>query len=322
MARVLRDASVNADVEALRVDAVISPCASRKSVRPDERSRAISLPISDQPALETAWLERLRGLEAVTSAKSLYAGRGFHLAVKTAESLQAPLFILSAGLGLVAAHTKIPSYGITVADRGEDSVGARVQGRFDSRLWWSALSRSPFSSPLPALFRGKGLVLAAFSQPYAKMIGSNLDAISDFDLGRLRIFGLNVSGSLPPRVRSSVLPYDERLQSVLPGTRADFAHRAMFHFSSAILASSPSNSYAEHRELVTRALSGKESPIMAERVSLTDDAIIEAILKRLASGAGGIQRTLRAIRHEDRIRCEQARFSRLYKCAESLQTPA
>ena len=299
------------------VSAVIVPCASRKSVPASDNSRAFSLPLSKQSDLETAWMERLATLKSAGPAISLYRGRGFGLAVKTAETVQAPLFILSAGLGLIAATKVIPSYGMTVAGRGDDSVVPRVAGRFDGQSWWKAVCGSRFSSSFSALLPGSGLILAALSQPYARMIASDLDSLSDADLSRLRVCGLSVSASLPHRVRDSVLPYDERLHAILPGTRADFAQRALFHFSSTILVSHSAASLDGHRRCVENALRGKSCARLAERIRLSDEGIIEAISQRLAAGSWGIQRTLRAMRDEDGVSCEQARFSRLYKHVES-----
>lgn len=312
---VVRDRNVKVGLSF--VDAVIVPCAGRKSAHPSDRSRALSLPVSTQADLETAWLERLSTLRTIKPAASLYGGRGFRLALKSAEILQAPLFVLSAGLGLVAGRTEVPSYGMTVAGRGNDTVGSRVRGRFDSVAWWKAVSRGPFSFPLTTLVQGRGSILAALSQPYARMIARELEGLSDADLGRVRICGLNLAASLPGRVQSSILPYDERLHGILAGTRADFAQRALFHFASTVLAAHPHATLAEHSRLVAESLSGKDPIRTVERTRVSDDEIIRAISLRLASGMGGIQRTLHAIRHENGIGCEQARFSRLYKHAES-----
>ena len=298
-------------------NAIIVPCASRKSIPPRADARAQSLPKSRQAALQIAWLDQLSDLPRVVSADALYGGRGFGLATKTAAALGVPLYIISAGLGLVPGSTIVPSYGITVAGRGDDAVARRVIGRFSPEAWWNAVTHGPYSSPLVGVFAGDGLVLAALSQPYARMIGADLAALPEACLSRLRICGLNIAAHLPACVRSVVLPYDERLHGIIPGTRTDFAQRALFHFSTQILVHHPTASSPEHARCVKAALKGKKAVTTVDRARLSDDRIIDAIAQRLDAGEAGIQRTLRALRHEDGIGCEQARFSRLYKHAES-----
>ena len=298
-------------------DAIIVPCASRKSILPVVKARAQSLPKLRQAALQTAWTDRLTSLPRVVKAEALYTGRGFGLATKTAETLGVPLYIISAGLGLVPGSSVVPSYGITVSGRGDDAVARRVNGRFCPEAWWNAVTRGPYSSPMAGVFEGDGLVLTALSQPYARMIGAALAALPDDCLSRLRICGLSIAEHLPERVRSVVLSYDERLHGIIPGTRTDFAQRALFHFSTEVLVHHPTANAAEHSRCVQAALQGKKAVATVDRARLPDDRIIDAITQRLNAGESGIQRTLRALRHKDGIGCEQARFSRLYKHAES-----
>jgi hypothetical protein len=47
----------------------------------------------------------------------------------TARAIGAPLFIVSAGLGLVAQETQVPSYNLTVAPHSSDSMATRFEDR-------------------------------------------------------------------------------------------------------------------------------------------------------------------------------------------------
>src|SRR5262245_1340376 len=60
--------------------AVLVPCSSRKSVRPQQESTAVSLPEAKRSDIETAWQDRLKVLPPIRQAGSLYAGRGMQLA--------------------------------------------------------------------------------------------------------------------------------------------------------------------------------------------------------------------------------------------------
>ena len=100
------------------VAAVIAPCSSRKTLEAPKQARAVSLPISSQATLETAWVARLKTFERVVAAQDLYSGRGAALARRAAQKASASLYIVSAGLGLVAGSERVPAYGMTVARKG------------------------------------------------------------------------------------------------------------------------------------------------------------------------------------------------------------
>ena len=167
--------------------AVLVNCTRRKSVRPSRESRAVSLPKSTQRGLETAWLNRVNGLIAVRPAGVLYSSRGFLLAQRAAQIAGAPLYVVSAGLGLVAADCVIPSYSITIGGRGDDSVSTRVTGRFDPTDWWSAVSQGRFATPLHQVFSNspRRPVLLGLTRPYAHMLGPALAGLPEQCSGQL-----------------------------------------------------------------------------------------------------------------------------------------
>lgn len=296
------------------ISALFVPCSSRKKVRPSPISQAVSLPTAQQSHVETAWIERLRSLPIACPAGELYGGRGFQLALRASQISKAPLYTISAGLGLVNVEHTIPAYGVTVSGKGLESVATRVNGEFDPASWWSAVSEGPYSTPITTLFTGKGTgcIVAALSQPYARMLASSLDALPNSAITRLRIVGANLQSILPTRLLPSVLPYDERLQALLPGTRADFAQRALLHFVQMGLSEHPNADAATHRDWVASILSGKKAPVQRKRQRLQDEEILSLIQRHLPSNTG-IGRLLRVLRDNEGVACEQARFSRLYR---------
>jgi hypothetical protein len=298
------------------VSALMVPCSSRKRIRSDRVSCAVSLPISQQSDLETAWLERVSELPKSCKAKDLYGGRGFQLALRTSAVSCAPLYAVSAGLGLVSAETIVPSYGITVSGKGDESIGTRVFGQFDPASWWSAISLGPYSTSIASVFEnsGSGLVVMALSQPYARMLAPALSSLPDVAIERLRILGSNLVQFLPQRLAATAMPYDDRLEAVVAGTRSDFAQRALLHFVSNGLVVVPNGDLKAHREWVTSALAGKRRPVRKQRVRLADEDIL-GLIKQNLSTTISIGRLLRILRDQEGVACEQARFSRLYRQA-------
>ena len=290
--------------------AIIVPCASRKCAPASEVAGAVMLPRGKQKDVESDWRRRVDELPAVCRADELYAGRGFKLARRAAASANAPLYVASAGLGLVAGDRRVPSYSITVANGMPDSVADRIIDGFDVSRWWGAVSRGPFSTAACDLPEGPLPVVAALSRPYARMISAELGGVRAPE--RWRLIGTGLKAILPSMLHESVMPYDERLEGILPGTRADFPQRALVHFVDEVLRRDSMGDLAAHAAAVEAALSRAVAPERARRPRRGDSEIREAIRRRLGSETG-IARLLRRLRDEDGIACEQARFGRLYR---------
>ncbi|MES3100527.1 hypothetical protein [Sphingomonas faeni] len=294
--------------------AIVVPCASRKRVTPHASARALSLSRSSQSALEDAWIERLSGLPHQMPAKQLYMGRGFALGASAATSSGARLYVISAGLGLVDADRSVPSYGVTVGPHGADAIRARSIDAFDPQSWWTAVRSSAFSIDWTEAFSGEGPVLIALTRAYAEMILGDLIALPDAHKERLRLFGLALPAILPSDLAQSVMPYDERLDRILRGTRTDFAQRALSHFAEKVQC----GDRRDDRERVLSILRRHRHPDRIDRPRMTDADIVAAISKHLRTEKG-IGRILRRLRDVDGVACEQRRFTRLYHQAAALQ---
>lgn len=297
-----------------QVGAVVIPCASRKRWASALGLTASAVPRGSQAAVSAEWLSRLRGADTQGDAKSLYMGRAFSLGASAAAHAAAPLFIISAGLGIVAGTSAVPSYGLTVGTRTDDAIGPRVVGRFEPASWWRTVTGGPFSTQWRSVLAVDGLILLAMSQAYARLIAEDLCALGANDARRLRIFGAGLNYVLPAVLGSSIMPYDTRLDSLLPGTRTDFAQRALAHFAKTI---SPASDPAEDAATVARELAGHRAPDRIERPRANDDVLIMAIRRHMRDTTG-IGRILRRLREQDKIACEQRRFTRLYHAAVQL----
>lgn len=300
------------------VAAIVVPCSARKTIRPSDAQMAITVPPGRQNEVVDAWVAIIEDAAAVTPASSLYCGRNIHLARAASSSSKAPLWIISAGLGLVASDTDIPAYGLTVSGGGEESIRRRIAGRFDAEAWWSRIAGGPFSQAFANLLDRPGHILVALTQPYARMVAGDLAATFAGQIDRLRLFGAGLSAELPANLHAAIMPYDERLDAILPGTRSDFAVRGLAHFVSQIPVSASSG--ADHAAVVGM-MAGAQAPVRFKRPRLSDDRIVERIREHLQT-TRGIGKVLRRLRDEDEIACEQGRFTRLYKIASMEGVPA
>ncbi|USU10679.1 hypothetical protein NF701_08780 [Sphingomonadaceae bacterium OTU29THOMA1] len=271
--------------------------------------------------VETAWIAVAAGLAAHKAASELYGGRGFGLAREAAAQASAELYVISAGLGLVHSARDIPSYGVTVSDRGDQAIARRVAGRFDPSSWWAAVSRTPYSESLQDVAaRHRGLLLIALTAPYAAMIGSELGALQHEALARIRLFGHGIEAVLPRHLAGSVMPYDARLNAAVPGTRTDFAQRALRHFCQHV-AIDGSLDTEQSAHAVQSLLAGHVAPTARVRPRRSDEEIV-AIISEHLERTTGIGRILRLVRDSDGLACEQARFSRLYELASAQRARA
>jgi hypothetical protein len=260
------------------------------------------------------WIENVSQLTVTGPAVELYAGRGFGLARQAADDAKARLYIVSAGLGIVPFDRNVPAYGLTVSAGHNQSISRKIVGEFDPRAWFESLLNGSLSVSWQQLAgRKSGRVLVALSRPYAKMVGDSLSTLPPGVRGRLRIFGASLQSALPKSLHPNIAPYDERLNVILPGTRSEFAQRALLHFVRSI-ATKPSSGLDDDFAAVRSALKRLKMPQHVHRPRLTDKEILVIIRKRLRIRTGVVQ-MLTALRHEEGIACERSRFSRLYRMA-------
>lgn len=232
-----------------------------------------------------------------------------------ASSVGTKLFVVSAGLGLVPGSQKLPMYSLTVARRAEDSIHGKAVGRFDPAAWFEALADGPYSVAWEDVFsEGADRVLVALTKPYAKMATPALAKLPSSDLRRLRLFGAGLDATLPITLKPYLLPYDDRLDTLFPGTRSDFAQRALVHFVQNVAAAG--GDYAADADGVRASLAATKAPSRPQRRAATDEALLTLIRARLGPRASA-SRLLRQIRDEDQMACEQGRFARLFRQART-----
>lgn len=209
---------------------VITSCTHRKRASPAPELQARSLPRGNLDAVAKAWHARLNAAEAITPARQLYCGRGFAEAVAAADAMGADLAIVSAGLGVVCDRAAVPSYSMTLSDRSPDGLARIISEKFVPADWWRSLTKSHGAS-LASVACDHSLTIVALPETYLALVAEDLIILDEKELRGVRLIGPRSGERVPSRLCSQLLPYDERFESIRPGTNADFAQRCARHFA-------------------------------------------------------------------------------------------
>lgn len=262
---------------------------------------------------ETAqrWGHELRVTTPKVPISHLYVGRSMTIANWVAAELCAPLYVVSAGLGLVGIDDEAPAYDLSIA--GTEGRLQSALDRFNKRpaAWWSLLSKNGGLRELAARNPGS-VMLIALPAAYMEMVSDDLASCSSRELARIRIFtSLPGRDALPRKLARNVVPYDDRLESVrgYAGTRADYPQRAMRHFVEKLGAHRLSVDQA--RKVVSRSLGQFVKPQRVERRRAEDDVIKQLIRRQWHATGGRSGALLRYLRDEALVSCEQSRFAQL-----------
>ncbi len=288
---------------------VISNCTTRKAA-----GHAISIAdVSHKGgALDTArrWKELVRSTPTRHTAGGLYRGRSISDATRVASVVGGRLFVVSAGLGLLAADDPVPNYNLTVTPGSQVAAMLSNQG-LELHRWWSAVTETS-PSPLSRLVADSEVFLA-LPATYLRLVRQDLASILPEALGRLWIFTSEAGREeVPAFIAPCVMPYDDRLETVpgYVGTRADFPQRALRHFVERL--SGHELPQEDGRGLVIGSLSKLTRRVLPPRVRVSDDEIRTLIRDRWGDCAGSSARLLRYLRDDAKVACEQGRFRGLW----------
>jgi hypothetical protein len=294
---------------------VVATCSAGKRCR--DPVAAADLPKGPQPQVAEAWRQRLGREASLVRADRLYKGRAFSVVRGAAARIDADFGIVSAGLGYIDGATLVPGYDLNVRDRGVASVRARVTETFDPTAWWDAMKIGPFSGDLLVATERQDLVLVALSRPYLEMLANDLLAVVAARPGVLRLFGLSLAAAAPAALQSCVMPYDERLERLgQPGTRSDFAPRALAHFVEYVMPAVSETS--DHAACVEVCLSQAPQADPRPDRRRGDDETLKGVIREIAQREGfrsGL--VLRALRGSAGWACEQSRFMNLYRAVRA-----
>ena len=295
----------------MTVSAVVTPCSARKQKLPAHALDVSQYPVGTQAEVARAWIANLKSSAGQSAAQDLYRGASFSRLRRVAESVGAPLFVVSAGLGLVAGTTRVPAYDLTLSPSAPTRIQARISGRFDSTAWWQQIRSGRYAIPIETIASGQGRILVALTKPYAQLIGAALAQLPPAVIARIRIFGASFESSLPSTLHTQVMPYDARLDVLLPGTRLDFSSRALAHFAM-LIAAQPMQDAAEDAAQIRATIASTPAPQSTLRPKASDEEVLKHIKAFVQRGVP-LTRALRELREGLGIACEQSRFRRLYK---------
>lgn len=305
---------------------ILIPCTDRKRRQPSEQLRARSLEPGSAREVADEWIKRVASADQKHPHEEVYCGRAYREAATAAKELSAELAVISAGLGVVRADRRIPSYSLTVAPGSEDTVLNKITcdgARPDA--WWSALKgKHDEGSGVQDILRSEAskLVFIGLSASYAHLVHDDLKDLSDAEARRVRVFGAGIADHLPAHLAASVMPYDARLNgpdSPIPGTMSDFASRALHHFAWCLRDGVVSAAHAEDdRQRLLRQMTDWRNPNTPVRERMTDEEIVRFIHEHWEETDGRSGASLRLLRDSGHA-CEQSRFRDLFRSARSVR---
>lgn len=263
------------------------------------------------------WRIALQAQPTRLQAGRLYVGRSILEARKICQDLDARLFIVSAGIGLVESDEPIPGYDMSASGNKTELAVTLTRHGATKADWWHLLASG---KGLAWLLREhpNATVLVSLPSEYLDMVREDLDAIPPSDLSRVWVFtspaGQKKVGQVP---ELAVLPYDERLESIIghAGTRSDFPQRALKHFVSALAAHLLP--IGEASLAVSAALGDVQHKATPKRKRLNDVEIRELIRQAWDNFGGNSTKILRHLRDKELVACEQGRFSKLRRQVEA-----
>ena len=295
------------------ISSILTPCSARKEQLPTPALQIGQLPVGTQRAVAREWVKRLSKSPGFSrrAARDLYSGGGFRRLRSVADKFECQLFVLSAGLGLVASTTRVPAYDLTVSPSAKESLQDTISEAFAPKVWWDALQAGPFASPLTEVGHGEARILVALTQPYARLVGAALAELPPNVIDRMRVFGAGILRFLPDTLHKQVVRYDTRLDVLSPGTRLDASSRALAHFATLVSHRSISSVDSDH-SLVDVALASFVRREVIKRPRLSDAELHKHVL-RLARRGLSATSALKQLRSKACVACEEQRFRRAYE---------
>jgi hypothetical protein len=304
---------------------VFTNCTNRKKGIAVPELTLDNLSSGSMDIIARQWLDNLQNASPQNPARETYCGRGFRDAEASAIYLSSPLYVVSAGLGIINSEQSIPVYSLTVSPGTVNSVRNKISDYTSTKTWWSKIvSGNPFGSSLADTLEQhpEGLILVALSRPYVELLYDELLNCSLNQQYRLRFFGKKLDSALPPTLNKNWMPYDDRLDCAgrgYSGTQTDFAQRSLRHFVTEVLDKHPDKDTFTHRLLVEKLLASLSKRETPKRKRLSDEEIGAVIQDNWEYGDGQSSTLLRILRRDLGIACEQSRFRNIYQTVKNMR---
>lgn len=291
---------------------VVTNCSSIKRRQGAPITPALSYRILED--LCNSWVKKVQKATDLETVGNTYGGRTFTESLAACKRLDADLYVISAGLGLVHVDDLIPNYNLTVS-QGNGSISEWLtEKNKDSAEWW-ALLNNKLNKPCPIFSLAKkseGLILALPST-YLDLVSEELLMLPQVALEKVYII-TSYAGQqrLAQQLRKRCLPYDERLDGSMEyrGTRNDFPQRAMKHLINEIEFKNKPIESVQCKVLKYLELHSK--PVLPPRIKMDDLKIKQLIRKNWSKYEGKSYSLHRFLRDVALVACEQKRFRNLW----------
>lgn len=288
---------------------IVTNCTNRKRVKSGKALDAPSrLEGESVEAYASRWIEYAQAHPIQVLPENLYCGRGYGEALRAAQKLDADIYTVSAGFGLLRYDHTIPPYNFTLSDLG------KLTEPLDD--WWRAINQARESRGILTevlVDESVDLAFLSISTSYMRLIEKELLNLPERALKKLRL----IIGYEPPSsLENFTIKYDSRLDgpdSQIRGTRADFNSRALHHFVDNVVLKTNDHSIANHKDLVNALLAPMNPPFIPKRQKATDEEIKTLIKEHWDEAGGRSGSALRLLRDKAGVACEQGRFAELFR---------
>lgn len=293
---------------------LMTNCTRRKRRSSSHRPLQLPQTCTNLPELIHQWQAIRQQTTPQQPAQQLYQGRSVQEVRKLQKQLDADVYFISAGLGLVHAQTRCPDYDVSISPSQATLPTLLRQYDQQATTWWNALHGAPH--PICQLVQQTAVraLWIALPMPYWRLITADLLELVQTTALELRLFS-SAAGrqQLPAQLQGYAMPYDARLEAIkgFAGTAVDFPQRAMQHFAQYIW---PQGGNCEAQaQQVRMMLSHYTSPLRPTRQQLTDAQLLTVLREVWAQYQGQSTQLLRYLRDDAKIACEQGRFRRLWQ---------
>lgn len=293
---------------------ILSSCSSTKRAPPDPRLSVHAMRTKRIDPFAREWVKRVSTAPAVTRADNLYGGPGIAAALAAAKRLSCPAYFVSAGMSLIPASRRLPSYDLSVSHPAS-CPPAVATGVATAADWWRALNAAlGKEAPIASLVRrSKETVLVALPEAYVCMVSDDLMSLSPLQREKLRLI-VAKNTRLPEDLEHCAIRYDDRLAGLTDapgGANAYFAQRALGHFAGLLVRHRMrSADIATHRDWVQADLLKAEPVMHPKRAQQSDVDIVRWIRAMDRVQLRSVSALLKRFR-EDGLACEQKRFRNL-----------
>ncbi|MDO7413095.1 hypothetical protein Q5X48_14895 [Acinetobacter baumannii] len=292
---------------------IVTNCTSKKwskleKIFPDQHL----FELDDPEQFIELWFKQVNQVVNKSHAIEVYKGRTVTEVIHAKEIINAKIFFLSAGLGLIAEDELIPNYDLTISSGLNSLKPLLDKWSIHEGIWGEKLLKH---SNLEDIFQySQSEIFVALPHNYLKMFLPIIENLSAYHTDKLRLFLHPTSYKiLPEKLKKYYIPYTYKIESTsFSGTKVDYCQRCLHHFIKFIY--KPNQDLKASITAVEKFLSViPEPPEKIKRPSVSDAEINTFILEGWELCEGRSLKLLRYIRDVKQIACEQSRFRNLWR---------